>query len=698
MTASHAPPNYVEFFKNPVDNPLGHGERKKTVLGSIYHGWRVAGAPVEAGELLKIVLNNFDSKAIGGLGIFVTDADGQHRLRVIHGIRRYSGPLGLPSPLTNKVFGYLGDVSPGGFVEIVQVDEALFSITGEVNVCTIAHHKQTLASDETIEIFKVRGDTAPASEVVRTRHSAFIPYELMPLLLPKALTARQAFETIEAHLSQNDMLEVCAPLLSFLRVAGTLHTGDTVLNALPQAGAPFRLETDLMEFMQAKVLLRDLVHFRKPLTTSDPATAVLQATLQTMADRELRRDAANERQRAEEDQPTTIKAAFGEHITEKLLALCHKDNTDELPSIYERIANKNKREDYLTIIQESIGKASTALQLPGTVIVTPAVMSFIKSFRLYGIDESDVASGVLPMSFVPPGSASTSARARSIEDSEENFGYVNMMGTENQHISSADARQLSRSKGYVVQKKWAEATVQVEAYQAVLYALLGSQHPTTRAYQKGVRYYKRIALQFQDALDHKVGENLAPALLVYVFQLKVRAWLEEQWTFPEDVCPAPDFTDKLREYQSSKNLGWLPEVAGVPLLNKLQRRVTPVLTPAAPRAGASAGGTSGSRPSATPPPRTDPPQQRITNNEVDPRLLEDNAMCKHIKEWRVRQAIGKMEAKGKGIPLRADGRPCCITWRTKAACFSGCSQVHDHNKGTVADADTFFNWCKEAYA
>ena len=190
--------SYAEFFKNPVENPLGHGPRKKAVLASLYHEWRVSGAPTAAGDLLKTILNHFDSKAVGGIGIFVTEPDGQHRLRILHGIRRYSGPLGIPSPLTDKVFGYMGDVSPRGFVEIVQIDEKLFDLTGEVNVCTIAHHKNTLAGDATIDIFKVRGTTtAPASEVIKTRNSAFIPYDLMPLLLTQSLTAHEAFETIK---------------------------------------------------------------------------------------------------------------------------------------------------------------------------------------------------------------------------------------------------------------------------------------------------------------------------------------------------------------------------------------------------------------------------------------------------------------------------------------------------------------------
>ena len=100
-----------------------------------------------------------------------------------------------------------------------------------------------------------------------------------------------------------------------------------------------------------------------------------------------------------------------------------------------------------------------------------------------------------------------------------------MMSTENQHITSADAKELAKSKGYFP-TRWSEATVQLEAYRAVLCALLGSNHEVFRAYQQGVRQYKRTALQFQDALDHQVGEALAPDLLVYSFQIRIRAWME----------------------------------------------------------------------------------------------------------------------------------------------------------------------------
>ena len=74
-----------------------------------------------------------------------------------------------------------------------------------------------------------------------------------------------------------------------------------------------------------------------------------------------------------------------------------------------------------------------------------ATLSFIKTFRFHGIDECDIGSGMLPMSSIPLGAASAKAKARSIEDTTNAFGYMNMMETVRQSLSSADAKELAKS-------------------------------------------------------------------------------------------------------------------------------------------------------------------------------------------------------------------------------------------------------------
>ena len=684
---------YATYFADPHNDPLGEGPELITVLENVYHPWRTVAAPPSAPTLLATLVNLFEEQAVGGIAVFVVDASGEPRLRIIHGLRKYSGVVGRVSPLTNKVFGYLDDTDHGE-AELVEVTVELLAQTVEINVCTVAHHKATLEGDVEIEVIPTRANADPQTETIKARKAAFVPFGLVPFVLSKNLTVRDAFLVLEPHLEAGGLIDVSAPLLDFLRVSGTKSTAATMLTALPSAGPAFHLETGLMRYMKTKVLHRDLPFYKAVAPRSDPATQALTAAVNTLANISLQRDEANERRRAEEDQPTTIAASLGETVAEKLLVLCNKSTFEELPILYTRLANKKKKEDNLTIVQEAVNRAATALNLTGAPVVTPATLAFVKTFRFYGIDKYDVASGVLPMSFVPPGAASAQARARGAEANQQTFGYLNMMSTENQHITSADAKELAKSKGYVA-TRWSEATVQLEAYQAVLCALLGSNHEVFRAYQMGVRQYKRIALQFQDALDRSVGEALAPALLVYSFQIRIRAWMEEQWMEP-DTVPTPDFASELRTYQYTENLQWLPDVSLVQELRGLIRSPTPS-PPHGQRFQSSPGPTPSGGSSAQRDNRQPARQTRVENAGIDPRFREDNELREHIKSWKISKAIGVMRAKGKPIPRRTD-RECCIAYHAKGFCFTDCRLKQDHVSCTDTEKDDFFEWCKEAYA
>ena len=526
----------MEHCLNPASNPFGSGAAQRPILQSVYHSWRSAAAPHSATELFRDVVDHFEGMPIGGIGIFVCDTNGTDRLRIIHGLRRYLGVLGGTSPLAGNIFGYIDDITQG-VGKIVQITENLFDLTGSINVCTVAHHKATLEANASLSLVPSRGDAEAQTEAIRARNSSFVPYNFMPLLLGKNLTAREAFLVVEDHLTANENAAYCEPMLSFLRVAGTKDATGMVLNSLMEPGPNFRLEVNLTLNMTAKILHRDLPALEAVVSRLDPATAALTTAVQTLTNQHLTTDAANARRQEKDKKPKTIPEAFGEETTAKLLLCCHKNADNELPMLYNSMGNKKSCQNVLTIMQHAINEAAKVLGT-GAPIVTPAIMAFVNTFRFYGTDESDIGSGVLPMSFVPPGAATSKARARRSEDHQFAFTYMNMMATAGQHITSADAKKLSKSKGYVV-TKWSEAYVQLEGYLPVLSTIIGNNHPLFLAYKLGVAAYCPDSLQYQEALDEEVGELLAPALLVYMFQIKLRAWFEEQWTssYP---CAVPD--------------------------------------------------------------------------------------------------------------------------------------------------------------
>ena len=191
------PKTYVEYYQNSNVNPFGVGDSRKAVLQTVYHNWRSAAAPLNREELFSTTKNQFDA-AVGGIALFVKDPAGILRLRIIHGLRKFTGDLQNTS-LINKVFGYLDDVDEGE-TEIVQFDDTVLGITAEINVCTIAHHKVVLEGDDTIDLLPGRADSEPQTVAIRARKSAFIPFELMPYLLEKNFNPRQAFLVIDAYL------------------------------------------------------------------------------------------------------------------------------------------------------------------------------------------------------------------------------------------------------------------------------------------------------------------------------------------------------------------------------------------------------------------------------------------------------------------------------------------------------------------
>ena len=718
MTAIMDPKTYVEYYQNSNVNPFGAGDSRKAVLQTVYHNWRSAAAPLNREELFSITKNQFDA-AVGGIGLFVKDPAGILRLRIIHGLRKFTGDLQNTSPLINEVFGYLDDVDEGE-TEIVQFDDTVLGITAEINVCTVAHHKIVLEGDDTIDLLPGRADGEPQTVAIRARKSAFIPFELMPYLLEKNFNPRQAFLVIDAYLQSHGLATECGPLLDFLRVAGTLPlVGLEPLVAHSQPGTTARIEKGLVRFMKQKVLFRDLPSYQRRTQRSDPATAALTAAVNTMAATQLRADEANERRRDDSDRPTTVIEAFGEDTSARLLTLAHVDEVDLLPILWTNLAAKKKRQDYQSIVQQAVdGAARSMKRLQGPTVST-ATLAFIKTIRLQGNDPSDVGSGVLPMAFVPPGGASPRARMRLAEESANVSSYQNMMSTEGQHITSADAKELAKVKGFVA-GIWTEATVQLDSYLYVLIALLGANHPLTVAYRNGIEFLDRHLLVIQQAFDIKVGTKLAPALLVYCFQLKVRAWFDEQ-LLSEYHVPVPIFNDDLRRFIYSKNLDWLPDVSDVPELAILRRPTTlPYGNGNGSGGGSSGSGVSGSGGGSgggisgqgkggpkrdlqgTP---TRPGTQlgeRKANPDWDSRFQQDNEFCRRVKMWKVSKAIAIMKERcSKPSPpaaMLADGvRDRCVTWHAKGFCFTHCKCLYDHNPLSTSEKDTFFEWCRDAY-
>jgi hypothetical protein len=286
MTAQTQPTTYAELFANGDLNPFGRGEAQRPVLQSVYRSWRTDDKPHEEALLMAGTVNAFDLRTVGGIGVFVRQTDGRHLLRVIHGIRRYPGKLGDTGPLVHGVFGVVGNPDDG-FEELVHVQASIFGVTGEVNVCTVDRHRQLLKTDPSLLLIPARDNTGAQTETKKARMSAFIPFELVPLVSDMWLAPRVAFLVIDAYLTANGTRTEYQPLLDFLRIAGTSNAAGSFLNALTEVGPKFRGERGHNKYMRSTVILQDLQGLRREAPGSDPATLAVQSALTTMSDIQL---------------------------------------------------------------------------------------------------------------------------------------------------------------------------------------------------------------------------------------------------------------------------------------------------------------------------------------------------------------------------------------------------------------------------
>eukprot|EP00536_Pseudo-nitzschia_multiseries_P019369 jgi/Psemu1/60337/gm1.60337_g len=93
---------YLEYLR-ATPSPFGSSAERNKAYVTIFSYFKLASPPQ---VLLEHLLNLFEAEAVGALGIFVADPQGLPCLRLVHGLRKYPGPLAQHSLNKNKAFGF----------------------------------------------------------------------------------------------------------------------------------------------------------------------------------------------------------------------------------------------------------------------------------------------------------------------------------------------------------------------------------------------------------------------------------------------------------------------------------------------------------------------------------------------------------------------------------------------------------------
>eukprot|EP00536_Pseudo-nitzschia_multiseries_P019010 jgi/Psemu1/58485/gm1.58485_g len=458
--------NYREYFQGA--GPFGEAPARHDVYQAIYTLFTEA----EGDRLLPLLLDIFNAQAIGGLGIFQEDAAGVDRLRVIHGLRRYPGTITQPSANRGRAFGYIDDVE-GQEGELVQVDAALLSRATASRVYLMAHHEATISQHPHRDYIPAIPEGTAHTEMLQAHKVCFLPFEFVPLVLCRGLTPKQAF----------------------------------------QPGPSFRAKANLRAYMKSNVLLRDLPGLR--IGPAAPADPTLTAAFSALTDQQLRLSESLDQRRQESSKLHSVRAVWGDLYTERLLLLCGKTAEADLPPIYTAWAKKSKHEKTHMILQSQVATDAYNLGIQAPLITT-AVLKRFQDCNFYGTDPFDVADGILPLAFTPPGGSAATLK-REHEAAANVAAYDTMISTQGNSLSLKDSLELQKTKAYIP-LDWTEATTQLKSYLAVLATLLGATHDVVKGYQRGLSRLEWQQMPLRRAIADEVGERITPAIVVYYFQ------------------------------------------------------------------------------------------------------------------------------------------------------------------------------------
>eukprot|EP00536_Pseudo-nitzschia_multiseries_P010377 jgi/Psemu1/25748/gm1.25748_g len=386
-----------------------------------------------------------------------------------------------------NAYGIEGDAG-----ELVQVDSDVLAQTPATLVLALGHHVTELESPRypSYLILMVLGGNAH-TEVVSAYKVLFIPFELVPLLLGKVLTPLQAMRIIHPFLSNQGLIETCAPpLFDTLRAAGTVPSIIAGNLTLIKPGPSFWSEPGLTMYMKSKVLYRDLPGLNRLPTSGDLA---LTAAMVALTDHQLRLSEGLDKRCS---QP--VRGTWCPLYTKHLLLLCGKSEEAALPPIYQAWAQKTKHGKTHTIFQSQVASCAAELFIQAPLFTT-AVLKRFQDGNFYGTDHFDVADGILPLAFTPRKAIPSPWRT---------------------HKSCI----RPKTKVYIP-VDWTEATTQLGSYLAVLATILGVNHEVVQGYQKGLMRLKLQQMPLRRAIADKLGELITPAIVKNNGDLK---WVSSQ--------------------------------------------------------------------------------------------------------------------------------------------------------------------------
>ena len=331
--------------------------------------------------------------------IMLLPSDG--KLLLVHRLYYFPKPLGsaLAKEWEEEIMGFVGDVMGTQLPQVVFLrPEVLDALETKVKVKNVLALRLALEGNPGLENVPQVGEPegGEAVDEVATRYAMCVPPKYVGLFLGKRVSPREGFLAVERAMRENQDEQALGPLLDWLRVSVTRGGADETAKArvtLPTApGVPMvtpELADKLQRLVKSDLPAWQLDNIRTPATQPAPANPQQHQLEQLLLTQLLKQQGAGISAETEKLPSTLFKGTIN-----LLLRLTNKAEEKDLPEIYHRWANSNKRE-FRTVLQEVFDQNAMLLGLPEPV-ATPDLALTISSLKFASADEDDLEQGLQP--------------------------------------------------------------------------------------------------------------------------------------------------------------------------------------------------------------------------------------------------------------------------------------------------------------
>ena len=617
--------------------------------------------------------------------IMLLPSDG--KLLLVHRLYYFPKPLGsaVAKEWEEEIMGFVGDVMGTQLPQAVFLrPEVLDALETKVKVKNVLALRLALEGNPGLENVPQVGEPegGEAVDEVATRYAMCVPPKYVGLFLGKRVSPREGFLAVERAMRENQDEQALGPLLDWLRVSVTRGGADETAKArvtLPTApGVPMvtpELADKLQRLVKSDLPAWQLDNIRTPATEPAPANPQQHQLEQLLLTQLLKQQGAGISAETEKLPSTLFKGTIN-----LLLRLTNKTEEKDLPEIYHRWANSNKRE-FRTVLQEVFDQNAMLLGLPEPV-ATPDLALTISSLKFASADEDDLEQGLQPFA-VAYHSQKTLAEQAALNSLHD----LLYMGTP----QLTDLWAMKAANKLWVPTKLSQLVRTMKSFAVVLATVVGTDSLIYQCYKaQVVDTYEDVSPTLENYAERRADQPVYAQVLRWL-QLRFNEYWRQSQRSTYGPVAVPDFTAL---YTAIKYKNWIPPE--IPVMYLREGELAPTLSAAVVGQGATSQPVQvGMAPTQTATKEGSKIAPKSIKNEEVPESIR--TLSSHVgKIQKFLEVVG--DGRPAPVPKNNKGQEMCLAWYVKGGCYNTCQRKDSHVKLSPIEEKRLADFLKKGIA